>query len=62
MFNLDFLRRSSLIGTIWRASPSNDMPFQQLIIYVLQCPHDVDVRFLFYIDLDLHLNCFQGPV
>ena len=28
-------------------------------MYVLQYPHDVDVYFLFYYDLDIHLICFK---
>ena len=42
--------------------PANDIPFQQIIMHVLQCPHDVyvDAHLLFCFDLDLHLtgSCF----
>ena len=31
-------------------------------MYVLQCPHDVDVHLLFSFDFDLHITCFQGHV
>ena len=109
MFNLDFLRRSSLMGTTLRAVPSKShafstnyhtciamptwhrcappilfwhwppfnlqhptiyMPFRQIIMYILQCPHDIYVH-LFCFDLHkfllrshaatcLTLNCGRG--
>ena len=53
MFSLNFLRRSSLMGTTLRAAPRKRyVPFQQIIMHVLQCPHDVDVHLLF---------CFGSP-
>ena len=37
--------------------PAKCMPFQQIIMDVLQCPHDVDVYLLYCFDLDLPLTC-----
>ena len=41
--------------------PAKVMPFQQIIMHVLQCSHDVDVL-LYCLDLYLHLTHFQGHV
>ena len=38
--------------------PAKAMTFQQIIVHVWQCPHDVDVYLLFCFDLNLHLTCF----
>ena len=56
MFNMDFLHKSSLRGTTLCVAPKSYMPFQQIIIHPLQCPHDVDMHLLFYFDLELHLT------
>ena len=42
--------------------PENARLFQQIIMYVLQYHHDVDVHLLFCFDLDLNLTCSQGHV
>ena len=42
--------------------PAKAMPFQQIIIYALQCQHDIDVHLLFCFDLDLHIPSFRGRV
>ena len=34
---------------------ANARPFQQIIMHVLQYPHDVDVHHLFCFDIDLYL-------
>ena len=39
-------------------STQQKLTFQQVIMHVLQYPHDVDVHFVFCFDLDLHLTCF----
>ena len=36
------------------------MTVQQIIMHVLQFPHDVDVHLLFCVDISLHLTCSQG--
>ena len=54
------VRPSHFTATTLRAAanPANATPFRQIIMYVLQCPHDVHVH-LFCFDLDLHkLNLF----
>ena len=38
------------------------MHFKQIIMYALQCQHDVDVYLLFCFDIDLHLICSQVHV
>ena len=46
----NFLRRFSLMGTTLCAAPNKlNMPFRQMIMYILQCPHDIHV----------HLFCFD---
>ena len=42
--------------------PGKDMPFQQIIMYALQCQHDTDVHLLFCFNLDLHITCSRGCV
>ena len=42
--------------------PAKAMTFQQIIMHVWQCPHDVDVHLLFCFNLDLHITCFHGHV
>ena len=42
--------------------PAKAMTFQQIIMHVFQCPHDVDVHLLFCFDLDIHLTCSQSHV
>ena len=49
MYNLDFLRRFSLMGTTLCAAPNNLYVISQMIMYILQCPHDIHV----------HLFCFD---
>ena len=39
---------------------SGSMPFQQIIMHVLQCQHDLDVHLLFCVDLDLHITSSRG--
>ena len=62
MYNLDFLQQSSMKGTTLRAAPNKLYAFRQMIMYILQCPHDMYVHLIFYFDLDLHLTCSQGHV
>ena len=53
---MDFLHRCSLMGTTLPAVPNNSMPFRQIIMYILQCPHDINVHLFCF---DLHkLNLF----
>ena len=52
--------------------PAKAMPFQQIIMYALQCQHDLDVHLqcqhdldvhlLFCVDLDLHITSSRGRV
>ena len=42
--------------------PAKSMPFQQIIMHVLQCQHDLDVHLLFCVDLDLHITSSRGCV
>ena len=60
MFNMDFLYQSLLRGTHFVYSAQQKLTFQQIIMYVWQCPHDVDVHLIFCFDLYLHLTCSQG--
>ena len=53
---------SHFTGTALCAAPSKRCAFQQIIMYVLQCPHDVDVHLIFCFALDLHITCSQGRV
>ena len=49
MFNLDFIRRSSLMGTF----AQQKLHFQQMIMHAWHYQHDVDVHLLFCFDLYL---------
>ena len=51
------VRFSHFTVTTLCAAPAKAMTFQQIIMHVLQCPHDVDVHLLFCFDL---LTYFQG--
>ena len=63
VFYLDFLRRSSLMGTTLRAVvPSKIHAFKQISMHALPCQHDVDVHLLFCYDIDLRLTCSQVHV
>ena len=42
--------------------PAKAMHFQQIINNALQCQHDLDVRLLFCVDLDLHITSSRGRV
>ena len=42
--------------------PAIAMPFQQIIMHVLQCQHDIDVHLLFCFDLDLYMTSSRGRV
>ena len=38
------------------------MPVQQIMIWALQCQHDLDVHLLFCVDIDLHITSSVGRV
>ena len=65
-YNLDFLQQSSMRGTTLHAAPNKLMPFRQIIMYILQCPHDRHVH-LFSFDLHqfnlflLRFTCSNMP-
>ena len=44
------------------AAPSKSFDHSIIIMYVWQCPHDVDVHILFCFDLYIQLTCSQGHV
>ena len=59
---MDLYYQSSLMGIFCVQCPTKAMTFQQMIMHVLQYPHDVDVYLLFCFDLDFQLTCSQGHV
>ena len=42
--------------------PAKAMPVQQIMIWALQCQHDLDVHLLFCVYLDLHITSSIGRV
>ena len=43
------------MDTTLRADAAKAVPCPQILMYILQCPHDVDIHLLFYFDIDLRL-------
>ena len=60
-FNLKLGFSSTILneGYHFACSAQQTVPFQQIMMYILQCPHDINmyVHLLFCFDLDLNLTC-----